>query len=330
MAALQTHLLSGDAGLNAAYMKWKYVENPFGHQSFIQLALSEGRIAAMRGMFGTLWEVDDASRRYVLPYADDFVALPAHRNRGAAGLVMKACLAQAVSRGFAAAISLSASPVTFVSSLAAGWRPAGSYGLVRRRARWSRSLASFDKLDKMDRARRMPGTLSSSREPRPEEMAALVAALPWDGRIRHVRSAEYFAWRFRNPVHEYRFLFWGEGRLDGYLVLQRYLADRADHGRVNIVDWEARDAAGLAALLDAAVRYGRFARLETWSRALDESRRELLRRQGFEPVEASGVKQGSGGLLVHGLRSGSDLRLGRRGLATIADWDLRMLYSMAG
>jgi hypothetical protein len=67
-------------------------------------------------------------------------------------------------------------------------------------------------------------------------MAELVARRPWDGRIRHLRDAEYFAWRFRDPLHDYRFLYWDDGGLRGYPVLQRYVSDRADHGCVNIAD----------------------------------------------------------------------------------------------
>ena len=102
-------------------------------------------------------------------------------------------------------------------------------------------------------------------------MADLVAGLSWDGRMRHVRNAEYFAWRFRNPLHEYRFLFWDDDGLRGYLVMQRYLSEYVDNWLVNIVDWEASDDRIRRHLLEAVRRFGRFQRIQTWTVGMRES-----------------------------------------------------------
>ncbi len=350
---LQTHLWSGDPGRNAAYLRWKYADNPFLDETLIQLALFEGRVVAMRGMFGALWQIDDTATRHLLPHADDFVVAPEHRNRGVASHLMKASLADAVARGFPFAVALSASPVTFISSLAAGWRSAGSYQSVwrstaesprlerlrdrLRRVRWYgrfnalRPSGPFNRLDRA--ASRVAKAVSLSREPRPQEMAALVARLPWDGRIRHVRDANYFAWRFRNPLHDYRFLFWDDGGLRGYLVLQRYLSDRADQGCVNIADWEASDEEVQAGLLETALRCGRFSRTQTWTVSLRDPVRALLGDHSFQSPEPGGVRTRSSGLLVRRLGdapANERWALGSRDPLNIADWDLRMLYSMAG
>ena len=189
----------------------------------------------------------------------------------------------------------------------------------------------FARLDRG--SRHITGPLSLRRAPRAAEMAALVARLPWDGRIRHVRDADYLAWRFGNPLHDYRFLFWDDGGLQGYLVLQRYVSDRADRGCVNIVDWEASSEAIRTGLLTAALRAGRFTRLHTWTVSASEPLRILLRDQGFVAVEPAGVQARRGGLLVRRLDAANrdaPWMLGSRSLLRIAEWDLRMLYSMAG
>jgi hypothetical protein len=310
----------------------------------------------MRGMFGAMWEVDDPTARHFMPYADDFVVAPAHRNRGVASQVMQASVAETARRGFPFAVSLSAGPVTFVGSLATGWRSAGAYQSVWRDSAWSPPLRrrldrlhtraygrlklAFDALHpagpfaRLDRgSRHITGPLSLRRAPRAAEMAALVARLPWDGRIRHVRDADYLAWRFGNPLHDYRFLFWDDGGLQGYLVLQRYVSDRADRGCVNIVDWEASSEAIRTGLLTAALRAGRFTRLHTWTVSASEPLRILLRDQGFVAVEPAGVQARRGGLLVRRLDAANrdaPWMLGSRSLLRIAEWDLRMLYSMAG
>ena len=341
---LQTHLWGGDMARNTAYLHWKYIDNPFLDEVLIRVALCDGRAVAMRGLFGALWEVDGSAPRHLLPYADDFVVVPEHRNRGVASQVMKAALDAGSQRGFPFAVSLSAGAVTFVSSLAAGWRAAGSYQSAWRAmkpTRWSERLGAlrrafaprgvFERLDRAAGQRAAQVSLSS--EPRPQAMADLVARLPWDGRIRHVRDAAYLGWRFRNPLHEYRFLFWEERGLQGYLVLQRYLSERADQSCVSIVDWEAADEGVRAGLLQAALDWGRFARVHVWTINASEPVRALQRRHGFAAADADGVRARSSGLLVRRLvdaRSGEPWTLGRRDLLDIADWDLRMLYSMAG
>jgi len=354
---LQTHLWGAGTVRNAAYLEWKYAANPFFDDILMQLALCDGRVVAMRGLCGTQWEVDDSTGRYLLPYADDFVVAPEHRKRGPASLVMQAALAEGTQRGFPYAISLGASPITFVSSLAAGWRSAGPYESVWRRrtpslrervAQRIRQLTRFDRVAAWWRtlqgreihrpfahldARGGAGPMSVAAEPRPQAMAALIERLPWDGRIRHVRNLAYFTWRFRNPLHEYRFVFWDDGGgLRGYLVLQRYLSTRADTGCVNIVDWEAADERVRAELLRAALQWGRFPRVHTWAVGRDDATRALLREHGFVAEERASVRKQSG-LLVHPLAqtpASAVWQLGRRDLLRIADWDPRMLYSMAG
>jgi GNAT superfamily N-acetyltransferase len=347
IAQLQTHLWSDNAARNAAYLRWKYTDNPYLDEVLIRLALHEGRVVAMRGVFGALWEVGDPATRHLLPYADDFVVAPAHRNSGVASRVMKAVLDDAARRDFPFAVSLSAGSVTFVNSLATGWRSAGSYqplwhsataGPVQRRLRNLLRRTRLDAMwrtppprgpfERLDRhARRGAGRVSLSRDPRPREMAELIGRLPWDGRIRHVRDAGYLAWRFRNPLREYRFLFWDEGGLQGYLVL----SDHPDRQSVNIADWEAADERIRAGLLQAALGWGRFARLHAWTVGASAATLMLLRDHGFAAGQSAGVRARSSGLLVYRLgdtRSGERWTLGGRDMLRIADWDLRILYSM--
>jgi GNAT superfamily N-acetyltransferase len=352
---LQAHLWGDDPGRNAAYLRWKYEDNPYFDEPLLQLARCRGELVGMRGMFGTLWQVDTGGSCHPLPYADDFVILPEHRNRGLAGRILQAGFAEARRRGYSFAVNLSAGPITFVSSLAAGWRSAGLYRqlehcrpkpapvrrleallperLRRRIAGVARRLAAGNAFDRLDRAGEEASPVAVERQPRPESMAKLVRRLPWDGRIRHVRDERYLSWRFRNPLHEYRFLFAGEGDLRGYLVLQRYLSRWADPHLVNIVDWEATDDGVRAALLDAALSRGRFGRVQVWSVSASQTVRDLLADRGFEAAERRGVRARSAGLLVRRLDDsprGSLWRLGSRDPLSIADWDLRMLYSMAG
>lgn len=341
---LQTHLWSNDLVGNAAYFKWKYAENPYLREPLIRIALRDGRAVAMRGLFGALWEAGGAAAQ-LLPYADDFVVAPADRNSGIARRVLQESLGDAARCGFPYAVSLSAGTITFVASLAAGWRSPGSYQSVRRDRstlpRWRRWISperpshpAADPFDAVDR-HTVVGAVSVARSARPADMADLIGRLAWDGRIRHVRDARYFAWRFRNPLHEYRFLYWDDGALQGYLVLQRYLAEGADRQRINIVDWEAIDERVRARLLSVALSRGAFARVHTWTVGATAPVRRLLRRHGFVAADdpAGGIRTRSSGLLVRQLVPGRDAGrwlFGERDMLDVGDWDLRPLYSMAG
>ena len=190
------------------------------------------------------------------------------------------------------------------------------------------SRAEREPLRRIDACWPRGQALELADKPRSKAMARLVGELGHDGRIRHVRSAEYFAWRFANPMYEYRFLYAG-GRedLDGYLVLRA----RSFTARVAISDLEGKNERVRAELLRAAARYG-FPELYAWSSTLSAPEREVLRERGLTPTEPQLTARGCPCALVRCTadRPTSEWSLGSRPLLDPASWDLRMLYSMAG
>lgn len=356
VARLQRHLWRGDEAQNTAYLEWKYEQNPYLPAPLIHLALHEGKAVGMRGMFGSSWEIGHPPQRFVVPCGDDFVIAPAHRHCGLFGRIMSATLAQVAAHGYPVTFSLSAGRVVQAGSLARGWRSVGSVRELRRVGqptswRWRlgsrlRSLRGgwrwadvmshawsrepFRRLDRVAPRTATGGAVWCALEPRPQAMADLVARQTYDGRIRHVRDARYLAWRFGNPLHEYRFLLAGQDRLDGYLVLQAYR--RAERGRVNVVDWEAGRPDARQALLDAAIEWGRFAELRTWSMNLPEEAMVLLRKAGFGPVPRQRLLPQGQTLLVRSVEPSTEAgpALGGHRLLDAVAWDMRMLYSMAG
>lgn len=356
MCELQRHLWSADVRLNAAYLAWKYERNPYLPEPLIYLAFVGDALVGMRGMLGTEWEAGDPPRRFVLPYPDDLVVDPAHRNRGLHRIIMQAALEDLAALRFDHVVNLSASPITAQASLHMGWRNAGSVRPCRIRSRrkalsdrcealtrrmplgWrlaDRIAAHarpsgerlFDLLDAQPQSRR--GGVTAAKSPQVAAMSALVARLPWDGRIRHVRDAAYFQWRFGNPLCEYRFLYAGSEPLRGYLVLHRSRMQGAHHARASIVDWEAETDEIRAQLLHAAIDLGRFPELYVWESALPRAAVPMLARARFEPDSGRSEKA----ILVRATRetaTPAPWMLGTRRLDDANDWDLRMLYSMAG
>jgi hypothetical protein len=187
-------------------------------------------------------------------------------------------------------------------------------------------------LEEMNRIFEQTSPILIQDSPRSEAMAELVARIPISGRIRHARTGEYFRWRFRNPLSRYRFLYWGEERLDGYLVLQEYTSQFANKEVLNIVDWEASSATVGEALLQAALRIAQGRRLLIWSATLPSSTIGLLKQHGFRSAPPPKLPTPPA-VLVRSLKTNqpiSEWAFAGRSLLRLENWDLRMLYSMHG
>jgi hypothetical protein len=278
----------------------------------------------------------------------DFVIAPEHRRSGVFKAIMGAVVDGLGSRGYPYVFSLSSNTVTRTGSLLAGWRSIGSLKPMRCR-RWDRilprrlqhhtaRLASFAALRKgnpfhlLDNAElrgKLQPYVSVEEAPRAEAMTELVMRIANDGRLRHVRDQAYFAWRFANPRSAYRFLFWTDDRLEGYLVLQaRLYSDRA---KINIVDWEATSTRVRADLLEAVIHGGKFEELNIWSTTLSEETQALLSDAGFDTAnEPASATRNYPAILVKALGdrvSKDHWIVGGRRLTDVADWDVRMIYS---
>lgn len=362
IAVLQQHLWSADPVLNRAYFEWKYERNPYVSSPHVALGLHGDRLVAMRGLFGSSWEAGVGRPPVVLLCADDYVIAPDHRGSGLAGELMR--LAHEISdrEGFDYLLSTSAGRMTALQSLAVGWRAAGAMEPVglcappgatgswvgqllrlvpaarragaRLRSASRREREIFAAIDEAGSRRdgSTRGGIEVSTAPKPDAMVGLVDRLGYDGRIRHRRDVGYFAWRFRNPLREYRFLFLGGESLAGYLVLQRNVAPRSEPNRVRIVEWEATDRDGLRSLLRFVLDEGRFVELFTWEAAAPPGGRDALRDHGFQPIDLEFRLRGVPSVLVrpaHG-DAGTSWTLGDHNVLDPASWDMRLLYSMIG
>jgi GNAT superfamily N-acetyltransferase len=328
---LQAHLWGPDLAVNAAHLEWKYERNPYVETPLIYLALHRGQVVGMRGLYGAQWQIGQPCQKWFGLCAGDLVIAPEHRNHGLFTQIMRAAFNDAAGRGHAFIFNLSAGRVTYLGSLAMGWRGIGRLQTMRRRGDAGSAEESFQRLDRYGARRwRVAGThLSVGQAPRPEAMADLVERLGSNGRIRHVRDQQYFAWRFQNPLSVYRFLFWEEGRLEGYLVMRRSVY--ADRPRVDIADWEATNDHIRADLLKAAIQWGHFQDLTIWSATLLDEAQTVLRHHGFTPVHAAGpIARDLPTVLVRPADDGrleADWVLADRRLLDVENWDLRMIYS---
>lgn len=195
--------------------------------------------------------------------------------------------------------------------------------LSRRPAPLKRNRA-FDALD--TNSAQPNRHLSVERNPRPAAMAELVERIGWDGRMRRLRNRDYFGWRFRNPLSIYRFLFWEDSGLRGYLVLR---ASVYPNPEIAIVDWEAANGEARSELLRAAIRLGGFQSLAIWSSTLPEEARAVLESLGFRPTPAAtGIGETRPTVLVKPVGD-NPWTIGGRNLLELGDWDLRLSDSDA-
>src|SRR5215203_2506209 len=74
---LQRLLWCGGSRGNAAYLDWKYRQNPYLDQRYLVLAWAGDELAGMVGAFGACWEANGRDR-VMLPCLADTVVEPEH------------------------------------------------------------------------------------------------------------------------------------------------------------------------------------------------------------------------------------------------------------
>ncbi len=312
-----------DLAQNSAYLDSKYCENPYSvGEPIIYLALCEGRVVGMRSAAGTCWERGQPSGVMRGLSSTDAVVHPDHRCHGLLQAMTTMMLSN-LSDGTEYEYDFTFSVNQFLTAqlLKSGWRSAGSLGWVTVQPspgdtpRWRglahtlpvlpsmyrwlhshvrRGIASsspalallFGSLD-LTATDASPAGVSHIRvekAPRPSDMAALVEGVGADGRMRHVRDEGFYAWRFRNSLSKYRFLFWEKDDLEGYLVLQAPASPKGNDW-VTIVDWEAKSPQVWAELFRVAMRLVRSSVLTIWSATIHEETKALLDENGFSQYE---------------------------------------------
>lgn len=349
---LQKGLWSGDAALNSAHLHWKYERNPYLDGPLIYMALHEGAVVGMRGVYGARWLLGEPGRDVGALSSGDLVVAPEHQARNLPRRIMQLAEDDVRALGYRYLLNFSASPVTYLHSIRMGWRDLGAFGTMARRSRLGgatqavrrfvasrRSLSALSRrlkrradglaslssktaehrFARLDAGTARRGPIVAAREARPSAMAELVERVGRGAGMRHVRDEAYFAWRFRNPLSIYRFLFWGDRRLEGYLVLET--PRRAYRTQVRIIDWEASAGEPRAELLRAAILRGRFADLRVWSATLPAESTALLATHGFTKAPTADARYRHA-LLAKDLRGRGD-----DPLPDLSAWDLRMVFS---
>jgi hypothetical protein len=359
---LQRHLWRGDDATNDAYFQWKYWDGPACEHSLLLVVLHGDRVVGMRGEIGMRWEGGNPRHTFAATNSADLLIAPQHRGRGLNRELAAALAGSLTERDCPYSFGWSAGPRPLEWLPRVGWSELGSLGaristpaaagsrvrralarvpvvgrhVAHRRAReFERAVEDRDPAGALhavpDSVFRVPGgRVRLAGAPRPEAMAALVERLGHDGRVRHVRDDSWFAWRFRDPFARNRFVYWDDGQLEGYLVVQGRTNRALDH--LAIVDVEAGSERVLADMVRAARDHLGVDKQVLWCATFGDDTLAVLSGNGFEPVpEPQHVGEPRAALLALRLPAADRVEklLGSRSPMRLSDWDVRMSYSDA-
>lgn len=364
IARLHAIISTPSPQINAAYLDWKYDQNPYLRERHFFVALRGDEVVAMRGFYGTQWEGGGAV--HTVPCGGDFIIAPEYRHIGLFSAMARFAEQELTRAGFPLVFSLSAIPVTRLGLLALGWEAVAKLGELYRESSASMALRSakeslkttIGEIEGLRRIRRAvgqangralgqrrlnlasafvrfdkaAGETSSSvivveTTARAREMALLISSLPYDGRLRQRRDTVYFKWRYGNPLSDYRFLYAGEKALEGYLVL-----GAARYGRrrqVSIVDWEGSTKEVKRQLLERVITLGDFSVIGSCMFGLDTEKRQILSELGFREAAGGGGDRAGMSILakVLGGAPQEPWHFGRRLVTNPTGWDFRLIYS---
>ena len=278
---LHAQLMNGGLRMSRSYLRWKYLDNPLIQPPIMIVVRYGKKIVGMRGIVGTQWQLGDAGKPLLLGHADDLIIDPEHRNRGLFLRINETMVDVARERGFEYLISLSSGERTQKLSLLCEWQalgelermytdPAGSgeksgraaqthasgrriFRAIRNRLGYDCVRPPFD--HSIDGSLRGIVTSTSPRvevsaEADPTSMSALAAAVH-SGRSRASRDEAFFDWRLRNPQRKYRYVYWRDSQLRGYLVLAW---TRRDANTIVVADHAAESESVFVDLVDALTR----------------------------------------------------------------------------
>jgi hypothetical protein len=363
---LLAELWGQDTQLSNAYFAWKYLQNPYTDYPRIYLAFDNDQLVGVRSFCSTRWQVGCFGQPFLCLADADTVIHPHHRRQGLLTTMTLHALEDLQGSQYQYIVTLSANRYSSAAVIKMGWKNVGYvqtahywtpleisrleriarripqlgsvYLNLRRKQAHEKFIpavegSTFIAIDRNLTPENitMNRNITISKHPQPEVMAKLLERVAGDDCLRHVRDREFFSWRYRNPRSEYRFLYWGDNQIDGYLILRARIG--SNDGKAIIVEWEATDLEISDQLLKAATQLGNFEEISMWSETLSAELKQLLHDGGFNfqdfnEEEASNhfpplvlIKP------IQPERFNSNWEIDGINMLDMHNWDLRAIYS---
>jgi GNAT superfamily N-acetyltransferase len=338
---LRSRIFGGNLEFNTEYFEWKYERNPYLKEPHFYVAFHDEEVVAMRGFYGSRWQVEQESESLVIPIGGDLAVDLDHRRQKLASRMLTYITKNMESKGYPYLMNLSANPSSRRLQIRSGYprvapfrtfqlgNPrttlySSGYQRAKRILFGDRSTATFRRFDRW--TAKTKGSIIGASEPRIYEMGELGLRCGDKSRIHLIRDATFYRWRFMNPASDYRFIFYeGSRSLEGFLVLQSAKVG----GWTTIIDWETSTPAMWTKLINAAVKSNPKC-LRITSTMFTEGQVQPLQNLGFEPlVEPGNTDIPDPGMLLH-LSSGNDVDGPRFDGLRVLDansWDIRIIAS---
>lgn len=354
---LEKEIWSPDLTVNKSYLQWKYFDNPLTDSPKIYMALHEGKVIAVRGMYETRWQLGKSAESFIALCAGDLVIHREYRNRGLYTKLMNFVMNDLYGLGYRYLFSFSAGPPNLINSLATGWKSIGRIRTVHKEfypAPIVKKLMSRNTIKKfitriiptkhpktpardfkiyeaLKYNKKIPPQIKIDKDPRSDEMTRLVRNLIADDKIVLTRDEKFYSWRYRNPLSNYIFLYWYDDVMKGYLVAQTPLYRYGSMVNYNVVELEAADSAIKMELLKALSSLLGYRSISIWSNMLGEDVYRSLLSKGFKeqnPVKS--VADFTQTVLVRttGVPN-EEIKFRGVNLIDMNSWDLKMIYSDA-
>lgn len=351
---LASRVFGGSNTLNAAYLNWKYVENPYFDKPCLHVAIDDDRVVGMRGVYGSKWRFGSREPK-TMPCAGDLAVDKEYRGRWIAQRLVMAGKTQMSELGYEYVLSTSAGPATRFMQLQAGCRLATKYlyfhagdsqsgaqapgkpnsrsskltGLARRVARRIRKtldVVPFRKFDKWATTVAAPFRVTAN--PDRSTIADLASRFGNDERYQHVRDETYYNWRLRDPRYRFRCIFFEPGGIpEGFFILQQNISC----GPLMIADWATSNIAAWESLLNV-VSGCSTGKLHIASTRFAPDYADLLMKYGFQQqIQGERALHCEPGILVDSI-SGlpvDDWTVDGQDLLDAHRWDMRMIYADA-
>lgn len=344
IAELRSRVFGGDHAFSTEYFEWKYERNPYIAVPHFYVALHEDDVVAMRGFYGSRWQAGQQSGSLLIPIGGDLAVDLDHRRHKLASRLVTFITEHMTTRGYTFLMNLSANSSSRRLQIRARYPRVAAYRTFRygapRTNRLTRVLqrakralvgrhreAPFQRFDSW--AAGSGGPILGASQARASQMGDLVLRYADNSRIRLVRDAEFYRWRFMNPASEYRFIyhFDDSGGLNGFLVLQ----SAKGGGWTTIIDWETSTPAVWNVLVNAATMSNP-KRLKITSTAFTEDQVHSLHRLGFSLlVEPDSPSNPAPGMLLHvpSNYNAGDPKINDLRVLDASSWDIRMIASDA-
>ena len=244
-------LVGGGRDERLAYFKWKYNDNPHSDTPPGVVALCDGKVVGFRGAFVSKWRVERTGETVGVLSISDSRVDPDHRRRGLS-IAMTQFLMNELAAKCPVFLNTTCGRTSHPGYVRMAFEPLAPKTYLNRYGLFGLAAAmrTASAVEPLSKARIKFGTFGDivvSREPRPAEMAAIIARREHAAdRLGLCQDEAFFQWRFGSPLPKYAFYYLMKA---GSAVAYVVMGVSPNNRRGYILDYADTDGSSLDELL---------------------------------------------------------------------------------